>query len=281
MRQIVTGLDGSPAGRSAMQWSTRLATATGSAITAVHAFERPYAEVDPDDLERMLEDRREIVDDWVRQAVDEGADVRTEVIEGDARQVLPATAEREHADLLVLGRAGRGGSPGLLHLGSVVEHIAHDASRPLAVIPADARVTLDRIVVGADGSPAAAAAVEWVAHVAPLVGARVVAVTVEEPILEWTPSWDARNWRQAAVHDLETWTGPIRDAGVDVDLVPIEKLHAADGLLGASAGQGADLLVVGTRGTGGFVGLRFGGVAMKLLHHAPTSLVMVPAPEGA
>ncbi len=279
MKRMLVGVDGSAAGSAAIRWSAGLAVATGSKFTAVHAFHRPYAEIGVADLDRMLEERHEIVDRWLEPAVEAGAKVRTEVLEGDPRMLLTDLADREEADLLVLGRTGQGGAPGLLHIGSVVEHIAHDAARPLAVIPADASGTIDRIVVGVDGSPASDAAVAWVAELAPLVGAEVIAVVVEEPIVEWTPSWDDRNWRRDAVRELETWTAPIKDTGVDLDLVPIENLYPADGLLGVAAGRGADLLVVGTRGTGGFLGLRFGGVAMKLLHRVSLPLVMVPPVE--
>jgi nucleotide-binding universal stress UspA family protein len=279
MKRMLVGVDGSAAGFAAIRWSAGIAVATGSKFTAVHAFRRPYAEIGVEDLDRMLEERHAIVDRWLEPAVEAGATVRTEVIEGDPRMVLTDLAQREQADLLVVGRSGQGGAPGLLHIGSVVEHIAHEAARPLAVIPVEVGETIDRIVVGVDGSASSSAAVSWVAELAPLVGAEVVAVLVEEPILEWTPTWDDRNWRRDAVRELETWTAPIKAAGVDLDLVPVENLYPADGLMGLAAGRGADLLVVGTRGTGGFLGLRFGGVAMKLLHRASLPLVMVPPVE--
>jgi nucleotide-binding universal stress UspA family protein len=41
----------------------------------------------------------------------------------------------------------------------------------------------------------------------------------------------------------------------------------------------ADLAVVGTRGLGGFLGLRLGRVPLQLLHHITVPLVMVPPPQ--
>ncbi len=276
MKHILIGIDGSNAGFAALRWSAQLAIATNSTVTAVNAFERPYIEIDLPDLQQLLKERRVDIDEWIQPALDAGANIRAEVIEGDPRVVMTEVAERDHADLMVLGRSGHRGSPGWLHIGSVAEHAAHHLDRPLAVIPADSHERIRRIVVGLDGSPASAAAAAWVADVAPHLGADVVAVTVEEPILEWTPSWDARNWRRDAVRSLEAWTRPISATGVDLELLPAERLYPADGLLGVAARVDTDLLVAGTRGTGGFLGLRIGGVAMKLLHRASKPLVLVP-----
>ncbi len=278
MKRIMVGLDGSAASTAALRWSATLAAATDAELVGLHAFRHPYAEVPVSEHERMLAERAEIIDQgWLRPAVDSGARVRSQIIEGDPRRVLPAAARDGDVDLLVLGRTGQGVGPGFLHLGSVVEHLAHDAPVPLAVIPSDATEVTRQIVLGLDGSPAAKAATTWCRETASAVGAQVVAVVVREPILEWTPSWDEQNWRRDAEHDLANWTANMTAAGVDVELAPTENLHPVDGLLGVAAERAADLLVIGTHGAGGFLGIRFGGVAMKTLHHAKIPLVMVPA----
>jgi nucleotide-binding universal stress UspA family protein len=60
-----------------------------------------------------------------------------------------------------------------------------------------------------------------------------------------------------------------------VDPVPVQS-HAAPALI--EQGRDADLLVVGSRGRGGFTGLLFGSVSQEVAHHAPCPLVIVPAP---
>ncbi len=280
MERVMVGVDGSAAATAALRWGGALAAATGAELVAVHAYRRPYAEIPVAEHERMLVERAEIIDrQWVRPAVEAGAEVRSLIVEGDPRSLLPATADDEDVDLLVLGRTGRRAGPGFLHLGSVVEHVAHEARRPLAVIPSDAPVPSRLIVLGVDGSAEAAAATAWCSEVASAFGGFVVAVTVDEPIAEWTPNWDERNWRRGAERDLATWISPLTQAGIEVDAVPTENLYPADGLLGVAAARTADLLVIGTRGAGGFFGLRFGGVAMKVLHRASLPLVLVPPPE--
>jgi nucleotide-binding universal stress UspA family protein len=72
---------------------------------------------------------------WTAPVDQVGARVRVEVDDGDPVDVLLPMSEREHADLLVVGTRGAGGFAGL-HLGNVAHHLAHHATRPLAIVPA-------------------------------------------------------------------------------------------------------------------------------------------------
>lgn len=277
MKRVIVGVDGSSVAGDAVAWAGRLAVGLGAEIVAVNCFRPPYSEMPPEVHDRLLADcERALAGAWVAPALDAGAEVRTLVRQGDPRDQLMAVADDEGADLLVLGRTGAGGGPGFLHLGSLVEHAAHHYSIPLAVIPAGWSRAIGRIVVGVDGSPESRSAVAWVAEIAPALDASVVAVQVQEPFVEWTPSSSPENWRRDVERHIEEWTAPLRELGVSVVSVAQEDLHPADGLLGVAARRRGDLLVIGTRGVGGFSGLRVGGVALKVLHHASLPLVLIP-----
>ena len=137
MRRMVVGVDGSSVARDALVWSATMAAKLGAEVLAVNCFQRPYSEMNPETHDRLLTERKALLTDgWTGSAAEVGADVRALVGEGDPRNVLLPMAETEGADLLVLGRSGAGGGPGVLHLGSVVEQAAHHSSIPLAVVPA-------------------------------------------------------------------------------------------------------------------------------------------------
>jgi len=277
MTRIVVGVDGSAVAATALRWGSHIAISTETELVAVNAFQNPYSEVPPNDRQQLLEARADVLaTDWIAPAVRLGATVRPVVHEGDPRQVLPAVVVEEQATLLVIGRTGAAGGPGFLHLGSVVEHLAHHGAIPLAVIPVGWSDPVRRIVVGVDGSAESLAAARWAGHLAAVTNSEIVAVHIYEPGLDWARAATEQDWRKEAESRLHEWTAPLKVAGSPVSIVAQHDLHPADGLLGVAAARQADVLVLGLRGLGRFTGARAGGVALKVVHRASLPVVLIP-----
>ncbi len=133
----------------------------------------------------------------------------------------------------------------------------------------------DLVVVGVDGSRSAEGALRWAAAEARTRHARLRVVRawtfLDQPEGSFDPSYgdaDAQRQLDDAVAGL----------GADAEGIDIERLAVCDlparGLLAAAAG--ADLLVVGARGLGGFQGLLLGSVSQQVANHAPCPVVIVP-----
>jgi nucleotide-binding universal stress UspA family protein len=138
---------------------------------------------------------------------------------------------------------------------------------------------MGRIVVGVDDSPQAAAALEWALDEARLRHASVEVVhTWLFPIMGDLPGAAVetlvRDFEQSAAAVLnqvaDSVVGP--DPGVPVERRVVEGGAAA---VLVDVAEGAELLVVGSRGRGGFKGLLLGSVAQQCLHHAPCPVVVV------
>lgn len=278
MERIVVGVDGSRYSDGVLTWSARLAERLGAELVVAHAVVSPWSEMRPQDWDELMEARRHsLAEEWTRPAIDAGARVRPVVRAGDPRSVLPEIAREEHAGLVALGRVGKAGGPGLLHVGSLVEHAVHNwPATPLAVVPGDVLDPPSRVVIGVDGSKGSSAAVAWCADVLPRLDADVVAVHVEEPLVEWTPGSSPDNWRRDVERRIAAWTEPLGEAGLEVHARAQRDFRPADALVGIAGATGADLLVTGMRGIGGFRGMRIGGVALKVLHRSSVPLVLVP-----
>ena len=135
-----------------------------------------------------------------------------------------------------------------------------------------------RIVVGVDGSDGASAALRWAVEEAALRHAALDAVSAWHiPYAAGSPAIglviDPDEERTYAHEQLEEVIGAIgAHPGVEINRVVVEG-GAARALIEAAAG--ADLLVVGSRGRGGFKGLLLGSVSQQCIHHASCPVVVV------
>lgn len=139
------------------------------------------------------------------------------------------------------------------------------------------------IVVGIDGSKLGEAALDFAAHEAALRGARLLVVCaweipmIIEPVGVYSPGSfeDLRD-------DAEGIARGIVQAAV-ARVVELQPLVACEGkaIEGQPAAillkeaQDADMIVVGSRGRGGFTSLLLGSVSQQVVHHAPCPVVVV------
>ena len=143
----------------------------------------------------------------------------------------------------------------------------------------------DTIVVGIDDSDGARAALTWAAREATATDRQLRVVYAYDAHLAWIDGGNP---------ELPTWEAHARQVSEDLltrivgDTLGSEKaggfeLHAIEGhpveVLRDQA-RDADMVVVGTRGRGGFAGLLLGSVSQALAQHAPCPLVIVPRPAN-
>lgn len=145
---------------------------------------------------------------------------------------------------------------------------------------------MKRIVVGVDGSEGARRALAWAVDEAERWDATLVVVNAWSMPVMAAPTGLAPMPVLPESGELEGSAGALLDevvrAAVGDRPVRVERAvvegSAAQVLLDAAAG--ADLLVVGSRGHGGFLGLLLGSVSQHCTHHAACPIVVVPPPHG-
>ncbi|MEO8968699.1 MAG: universal stress protein [Solirubrobacteraceae bacterium] len=141
------------------------------------------------------------------------------------------------------------------------------------------------IIVGTDGSPTAAIAVQSAIEIAQALGARLTIVSAYEPV----PEGRLRHERVAAPADVQWAVNPrehvlallqatadqARAAGVaEVDAVA-RVGDGADAIIDVAEEQSCDLIVVGNKGMTGATRFLLGSVPNKVSHHAPCSVMIV------
>ncbi|MBT8159540.1 MULTISPECIES: universal stress protein [Arthrobacter] len=165
-------------------------------------------------------------------------------------------------------------------------------SHPKGADTLDAARLLDhggRLVVGVDGSEGSMAALRWAVSEAQLRGAAVHMVMAWRhpqsywPATVWTMMMDSsgdtrQTMANAANTELERLGMEARQGqNAEITWEAMEG-HPAEVLVRAAEGAGA--LVVGSRGSGGFVGVLLGSVSQHVVVHASCPVILIPAPAG-
>jgi nucleotide-binding universal stress UspA family protein len=287
---VVVGFDGSSSARAAVQYGVGEALLRGCGLRLVHAFSWPLiyppfgADYDPHDhgpRVAMLNLLKVMARDLQREHPDLAVDAR--IVDGSPGGVLVAASS--DAAVLVVGHRGMGGFTGLL-AGSVGIQVTGHAHCPVVVVrgkptTASLQPGSGPVVLGFDGSPSAGTAAD-------AAFARAQSWGVELLVVQHHPPHNVRAEAIAAVAGncplactTDEVTASLRVAAAAYADVKYrtEVVHgdsAAATLIAAARRVDAGLLVVGTRGLGGFRGLVMGSTSRSLVEHAPCPLMVVP-----
>ena len=298
---IVVGYDGSPGARLALDWAVESARRDDRDLTIVHALGLTTAATasayDSGPAARLYEEMTEgIVNEAVTRAAKELDHRRIHALSVVGSPSSELVTASRHADLVVTGSRGRGEAASGL-LGSTAYAVAAHAHCPVVVVRGEAVVhagPTHPVVAGVDSSEAAARALDTAATIAAAAEASLYVVGVDdlattagvwatEPALGYgivvPAAWaddvagEVRAATQRLVDDL---AARVRAAhpGLDVQAVTL------DGPPGQTLARharevDAGLVVVGSRGHGGFAGMLLGSVSHRVVHDATCPVMVI------
>ncbi len=295
--EILVGVDGSAASLHALDWAVAEARTRGLGLRVVVAYSLPsftaasldggYAALDD---ETIRAGAQAVLDEALGRLRDPGVAVQGRVVTGDAAGAL--VEESRDVELAVVGTRGRGGFADRL-LGTVSSALPAHGWCPTVVVPlrgedghplaegASAPVRpVRRIVVGVDGSPPAERALRVAIHEAHVWGAELFAVS-GVPLASMA---GALAWLPSAVDHEQVLQDMAEGLDVVVDRALAEhpgvevQRRVLDGTgaeLLTEFSAATDLVVVGSRGRGGFAGLLLGSTSQAVLHHARCPVMVV------
>jgi nucleotide-binding universal stress UspA family protein len=281
---ILVGVDGSPAAKVATDWAAREAASRRVPLTVVYvltpAMMMTWPEVSmPPDYTRWQEQQgQDILDAAVavaREAAGDELQLHTEMPVGPTLTTMIDLTK--DAELVVVGSRGRGALARRL-LGSVSSGLVRHAHCPVAVIhdedsasptPAQAPV-----VVGVDGSRASEAATAIAFDFASRRGVDLVAVhAISDSDLIEMPRVDYATLEQNANEVLSERLAGYGERYPDVRVRRVvEWARPANMLVRES--EGAQLVVVGSHGRGGFAGMLLGSVASSVAQGVKTPVIV-------
>ena len=255
-RTIVIGTDGSETAFRAQQAAARFARLVGGRLVIVSAYR-------PEQNDRLVEEMLGYSADAARR---EGIEVSTAMAEGSPAKVMKDVADREGADLIVVGSVGMGKAR-RFRLGAIAEETAHEAPCDVLIVRTTATEggwqpperLYPRIVVGTDGSPTASEAVRKTYDLAMILGIGVTLVYVAgDPLL-------------GKIALERTRKGKPRALGVQERLVEGEP---AEEICRVAEDEGAGLVVVGNKGMAGTRRYLLGSVPSQVAHRSASDVLV-------
>lgn len=282
MQGIVVGVSDSATGAAALDRALEQAVLRKVPLTAVRAWDIPsygsYYSVgtalrstSPDFALHELQLAQEALDHSRRRVA--GADsVESKAIATRGRPSEVLVEAAKDADLLYVGSRGVGALSRVVHLGSVSSSVLHHATVPVAVVPEPPEATSStplRVLVGVDDSPRSRRALEWGVQQARLRRAILVPLGVHGTKDEA----DEAALRQQLLTAADA-AGASHEPPLQVE--PEVRFGSAASELVAAA-EPTDVLVVGTRGRGGFATLLLGSTTHQVAGHARCPVVVVPS----
>jgi nucleotide-binding universal stress UspA family protein len=287
MKGIVVGIDRSVASGAALEWALAEGVRTGRPVNAVRAWVDPVTAGYP--LGTVLQGASEqvgaaalaSVEEALKEAAEavlsaDGVETHAAALRGAAAAVLEQLSHE--ADLLVVGTRSHGALSRAV-LGSVSAAVLHHASCPVVVVPEPrpAGSRPPRVVVGVDHSVPSLAALHWAARHAARRDVVIAPMLVREPAwsVEAPPGQMSASLAQLEENERQALRAALPRDLADTLRVEPEVLagHAGATLLEQVEPQ--DLLVVGTRGRGGFAGLLLGSTSMSVAQHAPCPVAVL------
>jgi nucleotide-binding universal stress UspA family protein len=259
-------LDGSSA--TALATAAELARLSGAQLHVLHAAPSTGA-----GAERALASAVREAAPWAAAA--------TRVEAGPPAEVISRDAERCGADVIVLGP--HRGSPGESRaLGGTADRVVRAAEVPCLVVAAPLRLPLRHVLAPVDLSESArgalGVALAW-ASALRLPGAGGDLRTCLTVLHVARPGEDA-GVSDAVRQEVEGVRGRVEGfAGVRVEEVVEHADHAAAAIVARAAAEGADLLVLGTRGQSG-AGEMLGSVSSEVVRESGCPVLLVPAALG-
>jgi nucleotide-binding universal stress UspA family protein len=292
-RTVVVGADWSTESQLGVEWACALA-GPQDRIVLMPAWQMPVVAgydmvlaVDPIQLTRSASDA-------LNELVAEIGDPRIVPVvrQGHAGRELVAEADDEDAAMIVVGHNGN--SRVAMMLGSTANYVVHHSSRPVVVVRGwvmeeDAEVTPPRfVVVGVDdhdldpehpesGENPSVRAVRWACGLPGIERVRVVhawflpslAIGVHAEIATETEEMDAA--AQAEIDHVLAAAGPPPEG---VELVS-EPVRGTPGFALIEESRDADLVVLGSRGHGGFSELLLGSTTAEVSAHSHCPVAVV------
>ncbi|MVU78382.1 universal stress protein [Nocardia sp. ET3-3] len=291
---VVVGVDGSPGSEIALRWAADLAASRDRELQLIHGLDLvgtsavvgPYAVVTPAVIDAVQEKGRAVIRHAreIVRAAHPDLVVTAHLYNDSAAGLLVDLSAQAYA--VVLGATGNAGT--LAHLGSTLLSVTAHAKGNVVVVRPDPQADntvreTGPVVVGIDCGPVSEPAIAAAFAEASERGAELVAVHIWS---DWSAGMFAGERPMPTLDDAEQVEELVMSERLAGWQEKYPDVHVVRRIYFTSPAtqlqqwsKRAQLLVVGNRGRGGFVGMLLGSTAHSLVQHAHCPVMVVHATE--
>jgi nucleotide-binding universal stress UspA family protein len=143
-------------------------------------------------------------------------------------------------------------------------------------------MSVQRILVGVDGSGGGRHALEWTVPLAQSLGAEVLVVRIYDPVTELLGTAERLEFdelRARAGERLESWAAPLAERDVTYRTMVVDADSAHEGIVDTALAERADMIIIGNLGLTGWRERIIGSVAARVLKNSTVPVVVVPQPK--
>jgi universal stress protein E len=278
--RILLAIDMKEPGGTILGVAAMLALTCGSEISLLHVIQPVKGSPVP--LERLQEAAQNHLEEMAEKLLKRDIpSVHSLVVVGSPFQSVVEVAERQHADMIMIG-SGTKEAGESFQLGVTAEQIIRTASKPVWVVKSGSAHSIDRILCPVDFSSHSALALEFALFLGSTFGADLTVLTVVERLSNIYPGRPLVLPEEQGIYEAD------QRAEFDEFLKPftfdkvrwkkvLRQGKPHEEILGVIKETGCSLVVMGSEGRTGLSRILMGSVAEKVLRALPCSIVTLRA----
>lgn len=269
LERLLLPTDGSIASEGAVRVAIDLAKTCGSKLYLISVIEIPafggeFVETLPKMVEKLESDTRGLLNSIKERATKEGVSSEAIIYQGEEPyKYIVDEASKNNVEMIIMGRRGRTGLERLM-MGSVTAKVIGHAPCKVLVVPRDARLTLEKILIATDGSIYSEMASREAISIAKRAGSSLIAISVAKRD-ENIP---------AAKESVDMVKKVAEKEGIKVEsLTP--KGIPYESIVNTADQKNVGLIVVGSHGRTGLERLLMGSVTERVIGHTRCPVLVV------
>jgi len=266
LERLVLPTDGSEFSEGAVRGAINLAKTCSSKVIAVSVIETnpEYETIAPQLIEKAEKEAREHLESVKARALKEGVDCEIIAHQGEEPyRYIVEEAERNKADMIIMGRRGRTGLKRLMMGSETARTVGHSPCNVL-VVPRAAKLEFKNILIAADGSKHSDIAVAEAISIAKRCGSSLIALSVIYSDVD----------KKCAEENIKKIKGLAEKEGVKVDAL-IAEGRPFEVVVNTAKNKNADAIVIGSHGRTALARLLMGSVTERVIGTAECAVLVV------